>query len=496
MGNSGKQLALASFLSKVARKLGVGKHVYVVGGAVRDFVLGMPIKDIDMVIDSVALKGKGSEWFARQLQSFIPAQTKLVTNNYGVAILTVVGSWESGGYDFKGEVIEIANAREESYGGEAGKGYKPSEVSAADIEKDVYRREFTFNTLMWRLSDLAKGPDRAQIIDITGCGLRDLKQGEMSCPSSPDKTFKDDPTRMLRAIKFLVRYDWKISNKVKISIRKNAHLLKKVPADAVVKLLVGDILKEQSYKKALKEMKDLGLLSVVNDMAGKNKQMRSTLQHWASGKKVQFMLDLMDAGVPLGANIRFLSPVQQKQFRGAVIGLKEGEAEKLLAVLKQPGKVMDTRMLMHDLGVKGKEVSRLSDIARAVLLDMPVLMRDPQRLTQKVKKEFAKLKESRASSGAYLRERKGSLAEIEFVGPGKWITTDGRFGVIKKFRPINPMESSELPGKRDRHVFSVRDLRNRTYTGLFYELSPELYQARRFKDVVPWIREFDQKDES
>lgn len=86
--------------------------------------------------------------------------------------------------------------------------------------------------------------------------------------------------------------------------------------------------------------------------------------------------------------------------------------------------------------------------------------------------------------------KKNKQAEIEFVAPGKWVTTDGMFGIIKKFRPMNPMESSTPPGRRDRHVFSIRDLRNRTLPGLYYELSPELYQARRFKDVVPWINDF------
>lgn len=83
--------------------------------------------------------------------------------------------------------------------------------------------------------------------------------------------------------------------------------------------------------------------------------------------------------------------------------------------------------------------------------------------------------------------------ELEYVAPGKWVTTDGRFGVIKKFKPINPMETSELPAKNRRHIFSVRDLRERTFTGLYYELAPEIYQAQRFADVHPWLSEFNEK---
>jgi len=53
-----KSIALMGFLSQVARRLGVAESVYVVGGAVRNFILDMPIKDIDVVIDAVALGGQ------------------------------------------------------------------------------------------------------------------------------------------------------------------------------------------------------------------------------------------------------------------------------------------------------------------------------------------------------------------------------------------------------------------------------------------------------
>ena len=129
------QIALMKFLSDEARQERVGDHVYVVGGAVRNFVIDRPIKDIDVVIDAVALgerfrKPKDSEWFAKTLQRSIPARTDLTTNQYGVAILTVKGDWILDGHNLKGEVIEIANARKESYGGSEGKGYKQKDTES------------------------------------------------------------------------------------------------------------------------------------------------------------------------------------------------------------------------------------------------------------------------------------------------------------------------------------------------------------------------------
>jgi len=87
-----RQIALMKWLSKQAIRLGVAKHVYVVGGAVRNFVIKEPIKDIDMMVDSVALKGKDSEWLAKQLMRHLPPGSNLTTNQYGVAIITVKGS--------------------------------------------------------------------------------------------------------------------------------------------------------------------------------------------------------------------------------------------------------------------------------------------------------------------------------------------------------------------------------------------------------------------
>jgi len=142
-----EQVEVMKFLSAVARNAGVSKHVYVVGGAVRNFIIGQPIKDVDVVIDSVALRGKDSAWFARKIADSLPCESSLVTNNYGVAILTIKGPWVLNGYDLSGEVIEIANARKESYGGDDGKGYKPNMVEPATIQEDVVRREFTFNCM-------------------------------------------------------------------------------------------------------------------------------------------------------------------------------------------------------------------------------------------------------------------------------------------------------------------------------------------------------------
>jgi hypothetical protein len=380
-----KSIALMKFLSKLARKLGVGRHVYVVGGAVRNFVIDKPIKDIDAVIDSVALKGKDSEWFADKLTRAVPARMFRDTNDYGVVLLRVLDDWIVDGVNLKGEEIEIANARTESY---TSGGYKPDVVEKATIQEDMSRREFTFNTLMWRLQDLASGPDKAEIIDLTGCGLRDLERGEMRCPSNPDKTFDDDASRMVRAIKFLVKYGFKIHPEVEAAIRRNKGKLWKVKPSQLAKLLVKDVLVEPSGRKALMEMDRLGLLDVIKAIAQKNKMFRNTLANHAEVSGVQFMFDLMDFNMPSGKRLKFLSSAEQDRLREVTVNMSRDDGIHLLNVLKQPGKAMDTEALIREFGIQGKEIGRLTKVTVPAILKNPTLAFQGKALTDLVRQHL------------------------------------------------------------------------------------------------------------
>lgn len=380
-----KSIELMKFLSNVAERLGVGDHVYVVGGAVRDFVINRPIKDIDVVIDAVALEGKDSNWFAKKLQKAISAKTSLKTNQYGVAILSINGSWNLAGHSLKGEVIEIANAREESYGGESGKGYKPSEVTPSTIEKDVKRRELTFNTLMWQLSQLANGPEKAEIIDLTGCGLDDLQQGVMKCPSDPDKTFSDDPTRMLRVVKYLLRYGFDIHPIVEKSIRRNADKIKKAPQNAISEILINDILSMKQSKKTLMTLKELGLLDPIGDMIREEDAFRSTLINWANrDADVLFLFDLVDMGLPLRTKVHFLDRDQQEKLREVALNMEKEQAYKFVDLLKQPGKVLNTKKLIDRFDLQGPEIRSLMELATEALLHDPSLANSSRALTREV----------------------------------------------------------------------------------------------------------------
>lgn len=385
-----KSIALMKFLSGVARREGAAEHVYVVGGAVRNYLLGVPIKDIDVVVDSVALgRGRDSEWFAKQVADAIPAPTSLVTNQYGVAILTVKGKWVLNGIDLQGEVIEIANARKESYEGVGGKGkgYKPTDVSPATIHEDVLRREFTFNTLLWRLLDLVEGPEKAEVIDLTGLGRSHLEEKLISTPVDPDKTFSDDPTRQLRILKFLLRYGLKISPDVVASVKRNAHKLKQMPWEAVANILVRDILDSPRASEGLRVMRSLGMLDVLVEMIEETPSFAAYLNRQvASGNRpVALLLELADLGLSDKA-LDFLSPVQRIRFKDLVPTFDPEEARKFLDALRKPPS--DNMALIQEFTLEGRERGKITEVARDVLLGDPSIMRNPVELNDRIRDHF------------------------------------------------------------------------------------------------------------
>lgn len=387
MSQHDRQIALMKFLSKFARDLGVGRDVYVVGGAVRSFAMGLPIKDLDIVVDSVSLgHGRDSEWFAKKLADAIPARTNLTTNQYGVAILTVKGEFLLDGIDLDGEVIEIANARKESYAGTGGKGkgYKPTDVVPATIMDDVTRRDFGFNTLLWRLHDLVRGPEYAEIVDLTGVGKAQLENRLLSTPLDPDKTFSDDPTRMLRVIKFLLRFPLEIVPEVESSIRRNAHRLKDMPWEAVGNILVGDILKSAKATTGIRVMKSLGILDVLVEMIQETPPFAAYLtKQLANGNhSVELLLELADLGIA-GRVLSFLTTEQRGRFKDLAQSMGGDESRQFLEVLRGPP--VDNAALIQEFSLEGRDRGLLVPIAREAILLDPSLATHEVRLNDRVR---------------------------------------------------------------------------------------------------------------
>lgn len=185
---------IAALIEEAANKSGLA--AYLIGGFVRDKLLGRPCKDMDIVCN-----GDGIH-LARQVASLLPGNPKVsVFKHFGTAMIRVD--------DYE---VEFVGARKESY---ASHSRKPA-VEAGTLEDDQNRRDFTINTLAVALNQ----KDAGQIIDPFS-GLADLKAGIIRTPLDANITFSDDPLRMMRAIRFATQLGFEIEEKTRLAMAQN-----------------------------------------------------------------------------------------------------------------------------------------------------------------------------------------------------------------------------------------------------------------------------------
>ncbi len=212
-------------------------RVHLVGGAVRDRLLGLPwTKDFDLVVEGDALAA------ADALASAGAADgPPVVYSRFGTAMVRVMGA-----------EIELASARRESYGADS---RKPFVETGASLAEDAMRRDFTVNALM---QTLATG----ELQDPTGLGMQDLQRRVLRTPREPDATFSDDPLRMLRAVRFAARLDFSLAEGLPEAIQRNAHRLSIVSQERIRDEVLG-MSRRASFAEALALMAELGLLAVI-----------------------------------------------------------------------------------------------------------------------------------------------------------------------------------------------------------------------------------------
>jgi poly(A) polymerase len=174
----------------------IGVPAYLVGGYVRDRLLGRPTKDIDIVC-----VGDGIELAEAVASNLYPTPKIAVYRRFGTAMLRC-----------EGLEIEFVGARRESYRIDSRK----PEVELGSLEDDQNRRDFTINALAVSLNE----EDFGEIIDPFG-GLEHLERQIIKTPLDPSKTFSDDPLRMLRAIRFSNQLGFTIEKNTLQSIAKN-----------------------------------------------------------------------------------------------------------------------------------------------------------------------------------------------------------------------------------------------------------------------------------
>ncbi len=195
-----------------------GYQAYLVGGCVRDLLLGREPKDFDLVTDAT------------------PDQIRAVFRN-----CRLVGRrFRLAHVHFGHEIVEVATFR--GINGETRQGERVMENGRilrdnvyGTIEEDAFRRDFTINALYYNIRDFS-------VVDYVG-GMQDHRNSVLRLIGEPEERYREDPVRMLRAVRFAVRLGFNLHPSCAEPIGRMASLLQQIPAprlyDEVLKLFFG-----------------------------------------------------------------------------------------------------------------------------------------------------------------------------------------------------------------------------------------------------------------
>ena len=201
-----KELAIFNKIAAAAQKLQL--PCYVIGGFVRDKIIGRNTKDIDVVCigDGIALAHAVAQQFAHQ-----PAVNYF--KNFGTAQ-----------FNIDDVDLEFVGARKESYTYDSRK----PQVAAGNLKDDQDRRDFTINALAISLNKDNFG----ELVDPFN-GISDIENRIIKTPLLPAQTFSDDPLRMMRAIRFAAQLNFTIEEKTFIAIGENKERIKIVSGERI-----------------------------------------------------------------------------------------------------------------------------------------------------------------------------------------------------------------------------------------------------------------------
>ena len=204
-----------------------GKQLYVVGGAVRDAILGKSPKDFDLTTDA-----KPDEVLDIAKQGGFKSVE--VGKQFGVVII--------GGH-------EIATFRKD-----IGKGRRPDAVDFTDIKGDVKRRDLTINALFY---DIGK----KQIVDLVG-GIADLKKKKSRTVGKAEDRFDEDPLRRLRAVRFAGSVGGKMTKDTWAALKQNSDI-SGVSAERIRDEFIKGVTKAKNVPNYLKMLRTLGMFKQI-----------------------------------------------------------------------------------------------------------------------------------------------------------------------------------------------------------------------------------------
>ena len=257
------QLAIAALHSH-------GFEAYIVGGAVRDLYLNRRPKDFDLATDATPEQ-------IIALPEFTRSKYKDTAQAYGVTRTLVV-------YDGRASEIEIATFRKDI---EAHRGRQSTKIAFASLEDDVLRRDFTINAL-------AFDPSTSTIIDFVD-GVDDLDNRLLRFIGKPSERIREDPLRIMRAIRFKnhlgFSYDAKTVEAIKNTVRQG--YIERIAVNRLRDELTA-LLVHPSRRQAIADLDNFGILELVLPEVTAGKTVAQPPEFHAEGDVWQHELLILD----------------------------------------------------------------------------------------------------------------------------------------------------------------------------------------------------------
>jgi poly(A) polymerase len=226
-----------------------GFTAYIVGGGVRDLLLGRRPKDFDLGTDAHPYQIK--KLFRNCF--IIGRRFRLAHIRFGTKVIEVA--------TFRRQLTEEESAEAEAAAG-AGESGRPDHFAHHDNtfgtpEEDAFRRDFTLNALFYDIATFS-------IIDYVG-GLDDLRAGLIRCIGDPVVRFREDPVRMQRAVSFAARLDFTIDQPILDAIAAERHeLARAAPARLAEEYY--KILRSGSAERTFRDLHRLGLVEALSEV--------------------------------------------------------------------------------------------------------------------------------------------------------------------------------------------------------------------------------------
>ena len=236
-----KFIKITSFIKDIIKDTIYEGRVFTVGGSVRDFVMGNKIKDIDIVVD---IANGGIDFAHFCMNKGLLMREPVIFERYGVAAFKFKS--------FPDEDIECVMTRGEKYPDRNSR--NPVTVFAG-IEEDCIRRDLTINALYYNIST-------GEIVDMVG-GLKDIKNKVIRTTNeNPDVVFDDDALRILRCVKFSVRYGWDIEPKTYESMKRYVDRLEIISKERI-KDEFNKILLSENASIGIRTLCDIGAMKYI-----------------------------------------------------------------------------------------------------------------------------------------------------------------------------------------------------------------------------------------